>query len=491
MAKIKQLVPDFIFIAYTIVLGVILFLIYLAWISKGEVRGVESNVLYGIELILENNNSLYPNPEDLPYGVNQYSPLYYVINDFLLTSLGAHDWSYQKVWTFLRIISTFFLLATIVILYRHLEKRNGMSRSASALFASTFIVLTFPWYSISRPDVLVVFFLAATIYTCYNYFLFPDRKKAVLIGLLLALSIAAKINSNIFIIGLYFLIRKDWKGVIYLSIGFLLTFLATLMLLYFAGYDLTFAKKNIIDGVNNGYNIQFAIGRVYHYFFLYFSVLILGVSYLIGKKWKEIKVSPQQQFFSFLIFCAIVNLIYSFVTAVKIGSGINYFNEFLLYLLFIIAYLCQYIYKKSQKTILALLLIYTTGIALFHYRYYYHILKDQRSIPAAQLNEVKNIVTFLNNNLASEYYISKSRRVSLSLPEKVIFFPTDVHRLNYPRKVYDYSSLTSNLNAGKIKYLVTTDSLGDFYGANLKEYFLRDTTFGSFIIYRNKKTVQN
>ena len=69
--------------------SLLLFLvIFIVIISKKNVRGIESNVVYTIERIMSDNNALYENVRETLYSVTQYSPLYYMISDFNLSVLN-------------------------------------------------------------------------------------------------------------------------------------------------------------------------------------------------------------------------------------------------------------------------------------------------------------------------------------------------------------------------------------------------------------------
>ena len=79
-----------------------------------DVRGVEPNVIYTIQSIHLNNSNLYTDPEQIPYAITQYMPLYYIVCDkvisFLRLSAGRDVYLIYMTCRFLSFFVSLWLL---------------------------------------------------------------------------------------------------------------------------------------------------------------------------------------------------------------------------------------------------------------------------------------------------------------------------------------------------------------------------------------------
>ena len=121
-----------------------------------DLRGIETNVAYTLQTIIDSNANLYRDPATAPFSITQYGPLYYVIVDGANELLGVNTSHPHTVMVTGRVMSSAFLLGVIVLLYDELHRYLQVRRWSCYLLLLLLGVHLFPWANLVRPDGLLV-----------------------------------------------------------------------------------------------------------------------------------------------------------------------------------------------------------------------------------------------------------------------------------------------------------------------------------------------
>lgn len=453
--------------------------------TPGDIRGVESNVIYTILQILSDNKLLYQDPEILPFNVTQYPPLYYILNDGIYSILGIDINPYS-----LRLISRIFsnLILAIVIfhLIQLLRKDLNINKEISCLAGIMAIIFTFPWYSISRPDVLLLFLLILMFRLCLKYFNNQNIKYCFGIGVCLSLSLLTKQHAVIILIIIifYFGLIKEWRSLFVIIITATITFISLSLIINALGYNLQYWDLNILNGLNNGIDIQRAVKISYFKFLIYFTSYILLLISAIHSKFTEI-ISEKRN--NFILFSSLILFLYSLLASLKVGSAINYFNEFLIISCMLTGLVFNYLNGIEYKLLKNGLMIISIHVIIIHFTIY----TEKIIIPIKMMfnsPDSKNIGInkFMIEEVENNLFFSNDKNINLNYWKNCILFSNDVHELTYKTKAYNYKNAQQNFIEGKIKFLVINGDLDPVLGLNLNEYYSYRYSVDNYNIYQFK-----
>ena len=467
------------------IIGIIL-LIIVSVFSDFDIRGVESNVIYSIQLSLKDNSLLYQSPEKPQFNITQYSPLYYVVNDILIGLLPIEITEAFKIRIVARLISIITLSFAFIYLKIILHRILNIDKRTSTIICLLFVIVSFPWYNISRPDVLVLLFFVLSIYSILSYNTNNyNPKNAVLLGVFLSLGLLSKLTMAVFFVsfGLYMLITRNWRLMLISSASFIITSVVLYCLLLLLNYDLTYLYENIVSGVHNGYNINDALKNTYIYFVNYYGVFFIVVILICIntlRVWKNIKHDTT---FIFLTTITITSFALAFLSALKIGSAINYFNETLLCMIILVVYILEKYYLNYRKIYLSCIMIFGIGIALNHAFLYLPIFKEEFYILKQNEKDISAIKEELDIHLKSYYLFSDSRRIAMLYPNSSILFPTDIHDLTFRLKVFNYSLLEKLIKNNELKYLIVYPDRKVLYGIDINQKYTLIKKYTNYHLY--------
>lgn len=459
--------------------------------SNNDIRGVESNVIYTIQEILDDNSLLYQNPETFPFAITQYSPLYYLICDAVLSILPIDSSDFLMIRIISRLISIGFLLLTCYMLITLFIKQFKLSRSIGIFFVSLLIIFSFPWYSISRPDILLLFFLVLTIYCMFIYLQNHNGGMLLIMGICSFLAIASKQNGVILpgVVGLFFVINKNWKGILLITLGFIIGGVVTYLILLFGDYNLMFLKRNIVDGVHNKLDFIYALKGPYLSFVIYFGLFFISFYYITYQKFKTL-IPKRNSISFFLKFTILVFLVISAISALKIGSGVNYFNEVVVLMLISLAYHYSIVRPDSithKKLYFGSLLL--VGIQICLVQFYYYPMKIMGGIHETYLSENsvrEDIKSYLTANLNGNYFFSDDRKINLAMHERCILPQFEIHQASLDYSVFDYRKLKKDFLSGHIKFLVLYTQKRPILNMNIDSLYHFDRKIGHLNIYKFK-----
>ena len=290
-----------------------------------DVGGIESNVIFSV-LRMMAGYPLYQNPEQAPYAITQYSPIYYYLTAGFSRLLGFNSDDVYEVYGTGRCVA---LLANGFYAWGlwKLGRRIQFSTSVATLVAILAFLLL-PPQSYGRPDSLYNAFVIWTIWALVQWNAAITTKQLTiglaLTALLAALGLFSKQSAiclPVIVSGyLLFFSGKPWKAFPFL--GFFLLFLGLLYVSFFReAPDLIYA--NVIRGVSNGIDfVNFRYNLVDHYLRPFAWLVIPGVA--ISIRYLLFEKGPRQ-----LLGLATFGLfLFALVTGLKWGSALNYFTEF-------------------------------------------------------------------------------------------------------------------------------------------------------------------
>ncbi len=389
----------------------------------------------------------------------------------------------------IRIFSRIFSLislTSIVLITRHfLLSRLKINKKFTYLILALILIFSFPWYSISRPDVLLMLLLTLAIIQINSIIDNPRIRNILLLSFIFALSIFVKqtalFYTIFFLIGL--LVIKEFKssGMLLLLTGvfcIIIYFLIDLL-----GYDLQFYRLNVLKGVDNGLSLSRALEMSYSVYFSYYltftSLLIISCS-MVFQKLKNDKLGL------FLISINILFFISSTIFALKVGSTINYYNESLIFQLILSALIFEHL-SISQKSFSKIFLLITViQISLIHIvAYRARILRAVIIQDYSKIEYKKEVNEFLNKNIDSSFFVTNDRSIALANLKHVAIFSNDIHQLCYLEKTFDYSEMQNSLKLGQIKFIIETEKIDQLFDVGIKDHYKVVKFIGPYTILQS------
>lgn len=478
---------------YLVVFLVLLFSGVCIIFFDADIIGVESNVIYTIQGILESNHLLYTSPETVPFAITQYSPLYYILCDFFLSLFHINPANQYLVRIGSRLVAISAFISTLFLIFYYSKTILKNGRKTSFLLASLFLVFTFPWSFSSRPDVFITLFIILFVLSINKYIETGKTFYCVLLGFFSVLSILSKQNGIVlpFTGVLFLLLQRDFSGILKLAISSAVSLCLFVLIFYLAGYDFKFVVLNIVDGVKNGVGINWAIERAYLPFFSTFWMVLLIPAFLYTGVLNRI-AKPYSRLQQYILLGLFVFLGHALLSSLKIGSAINYYNEFLLFFLLFWAYVLQRAGSIVNMAIFRkVILVVFIGSAVqigVQNIFIYTLAVSKNAFYSLKNTNSDVLITadFLRKNTSGSYYYSFFREIGLALPKNVVLYDKDIHGLAFRYKVYDYQNVRAAFAEGKVKYVVGNESLPTLLGIELKDNYVLVKKIGIYHIYEFK-----
>ncbi len=454
-----------------------------------DIRGVESNVVFTVQNLLRDNTLLYANPENVPFSITQYSPLYYMMLDGVLTIFDVSASNGPLIRIISRSVSLVLCFLMVVLIYSIVHKKMRLTRKQGVIFGLTAVSFTLPWYYLTRPDILVAVFYLLFIKTTYAHIENKSFRSACLMGALAFLALASKQN-GIFLIGiggLYFLYYKDFKGLFYAFLGFSIALLVFSLVFNYAGYEADYMLKNIMDGVNNGFGFRSFFEKTLMAYFSMFGFFAAGTAYIIYFLFsQEGKVDKKLHF---TIWFAVFLFLFSTLTALKKGSAVNYYNEVLLVSLLLWGFYIKHIQQTSMKKeieqrAILFMSLSCLMVIIFQFSVYFITNLKHKLTEDRQLAKVEQLI---GSELGEEFLYSEVRQVSLKLPQHVLLAQFDIAQCcAYPKGIYNYTELCNLIQSGKVKFLIFDSKAPEsLYGCDVSASFMLYKEYGRYHIYKN------
>lgn len=434
--------------------------------SKGtDIAGIEQNVIYSVQVLMD-SGKLYFFPSDLPFSITQYTPLYYYLCSFTAYLTGFDPTDIPSLYVIGRIWSLLFNFITAIFIFKIGNNLLKLHKNTSYLLFLMSFVYAFAHNFAVRPDSLQDMLGIASLYFFMKYYHKLDSGNhntglLALVTLLTALSFFAKQSGLQFIIIFlgFSILNKDWRTFIKLSLLSLVIY-GTLMLFFRIMYP-SFLH-NIFGGVANGINIDNYIKFILtkNLFILTVWPLIILTLFIFIKNNTIFKGNTTERLLSL---AALGSLIFAAVTALKMGSTVQYFIIFINLSLLIIA---KNFEEQKFNTLFQLYLI----VVVFAYagqnikiiRNFDHnpYLEKQRSaarkvVDYIRKNRIEHSGRRLFANLSTDSTLPSRQQINNEFYDICILPQMDI--LEYstgPMKVMNYKSIADMMQSGEIEYLI-------------------------------------
>jgi hypothetical protein len=473
-------------------------------IYKPDCGGSEENVVYGIQRILM-GQPLYQNPSLPDYGIIQYTPLFYHIVAGVAGMLGIKYSDVQQIYQVARVLNILFNLLSILYLAGIISKWRLPGRQILTYSLPVIIILSSEYYA--RVDSCHLLFFTAAISVYVRYLHEGGWWRLFFAALLCGACVMSKQNGilSIGIIGcsLIFLERK-WIAAI--CFGVLAVAAAAGIAWLCNGNDWMAFYQNPYLGVKNG--VSFAwLYIIFISQFYYDLILCYVTGFIIA--WLAFR-KLDDKLYRFAALGAVISFLFAVITGLKIGSGNNYFTEFLVFVLMGLP--CLMLHEESKKRLFRLGK-YTVTIRLFAGIAFFvlitsktmgfftavYIEKRLVSIKDEYKREQALLVYFRDRlQLQDNQYIYFTKRHFLDnifirntiMPIKDVISQTWYNNPN----TYDYSMFIEGMNKGLIRYVVIGEEETGMNARNDEMPFakfdekkwVRGETVEGYVIYRYK-----
>lgn len=473
------------FFTITICLAFIAFFAYwfsLLFIKSPNIAGVENSTIYFVQRIL-NGADLYTNPEEPPYSIAQYGPLYYYLVAGIAKVVGIEPDQVLELFMLNRIISLLLLLSISFSVFFIARKIFGSSlRRSRFVFAAVFIFLEIS--SFARADSLS----NATFFLSLYLFLFSEesigRKRfylLVLSGVIATIAVFAKQSAATLLIfcSCVFIISKKYKSLL-LYIAASLSTAALLLLVFLKTTPISIVFMNTVLGANNGINITVYLDYIVQEFLatqgLLWIIAMVLVVHTLGKEKKN-----TYRIISFLI---VGQFVFSAIAAMKDGSSTNYFTEWWVLVILGVGLCWEHFVRMASSIDKRLLYFLLIVVILTRVTTIIQPVYDIFSSTAYKKREQKfqteqKIAGFIQKHSDQKPFLvfnnlfSPDSYLNNLLFREAVMPQTDIIVLaTYYRKVFDYSKFRNQINKGAIRYIVLdkTGPVAGFFKMDYSNY---------------------
>jgi hypothetical protein len=463
-----------------------------------DISGSETSTILPIQLLI-NGDPIYTNPENAPFRLIQYTPIYFYIVAFFykLTDWTAFD--VHKVFLSSRAFSMIFtLLGSALAGYSVflVSNRNKIVSILSALYIYHILAL---WLLTgSRPDSLLILLTSSLLLVVYT----ASKSDATTqnwwyLAIFIAVSAFFVKQSGAvhsLAIGAYFMATRQWKMLLRVTLAGVAFFCFYLLILPINTIPLFFT--NIIGGVANSISFDWFYGWTLERWVMQFAVLMV-LNIMISTYHFAKRPTP---FSLFLAVSSPLFFLFATLTSLKIGAGVGYYQD---YLILAVVQIAAFFTDKKESSRLGgelgrigislyLLFVYFYS-ALFVFMTYRNVLfSDQSASYIEQRQVAEYLITekglgkedwiSVESEISSDYFIRHFLYQQTLTPFKDLVYLADKN------KTFDFSEFRGMVDKGQIHYVITDHGsspkniLNYSYGNTLK----LSSTIGPYDIYESK-----
>jgi hypothetical protein len=478
----------YLYTALLLLLGFLFFRVALIFSYDPEIGGIDNNFVYTVTRML-GGYPMYTNPEDFPFAINLYPPLYFDLCYLVGKIFQTNPENTISVYRLCRSVSFLCDIGTVTILYFILKKNLLVRKEMAILVAGLFsCLLCYLGYTFSRCDSLFLCIYAAT------FFLLTSVKawRAQHIFLLSVLCVAClftKQNGIILpvICSLWLLLSGCKKQIAFFLLFFLLILCAVLYV-YFSRYESGTFTANTIKALQN--KISWSWFYAYIFKALTDSLLVIPLTITVSYSVQRIKsrqISP-------LLLIFLLQFFFSLASAFKWGSSLGYFNEsFFLSPLVLAVPFKNFENKIRIDKLVTYVFPFIFLFALYVYSQGYLFFLGQQKEKKEEYVKEQHVREYLRPRIKNQFVFN------LASPNRTFFknlFYTEMAVPNFdmvncctlPDKNFDYHKLEEGFENGTIQFIIMRENVAhtDIWSFPLVNY-LKDTTIHHYDIYRFKK----
>lgn len=488
----------------------------LAFSETSDIGGVEQNMAFGLQLML-NGQKLYMPPGDLPFYINQYNPVYFFLCYLtaLVTDTGPMDlypmYVQGRLWTL------FFNLMSVLAVFQIGRSSFKMPVALAVLLGfSAFIFVYRQGFSL-RPDSMMD---ACMLWAIYAYLRHLAGGQRSFQGLILPLSLGV----------LAFFIKQSGAVIPLIILGFLLTegrfkrFLHALALVILlvalpalalrAYYGAAFLES-AVGGINNGVSLFWVRAFLWGNGLktkVILPALICGYVLFV-----RFYIKPGNIQERFLAWCVAALFVFNAAVSLKAGSNIQYFHVFTcLALMLIVQYFFVRVYASDGEKLrgirhiipasaaLGLVLALVVANTKHQFTWIKLIEIDNKDLVMEKERDAARVAEFVRSEIAPGHYAfanlhNERENLSLSGRRSVnnLLFPLcalptlDVIDVSViPIRVFDYALFDRYLITGKISYVIegTPENVTNMktFTQIRNRYFQPVKRIGGYTIFRHR-----
>lgn len=451
------------------------FAVLAVWMVTSDIvnfQGVEINVIFTLQKVLL-GAALYTSPSQPPFDIAQYTPSYYLITVGIARALGITGLDPVPVAILARSLSAIFACGAIALYYGILSATGSNSRLRKTVTISFVVAATFPWLFLARPDGLAAMVSFGSLYLLIRSERGSrsDPFSYVAAVVLAVAAIAAKQNSIIPLVMVMLtpLIERNWRalaicGTIVFSSG-----IAALGILGILGH---FVKANIVDGVNNGIDLSWAMMHSYHFIIVWCIPLIaafVGSVVRLPRPWTRAE--------RIVIYAAVLYFVAASAFSLKWGSAPNYYIEFVFLSAAIVCAAWDRVGTSSISRLMRVAVpIYALALIGVRFANQYSTYVPLANVPTNHFAGWDPIVRIIESDTSARdaYTLALDLGLAAKLPRNSLLPSAEIAARAYRRGVVDYSCFHSLVKSGRVRYLVTIRGWKppEFAGADLSMFEL-------------------
>jgi hypothetical protein len=462
-----------------------------------DISGSEMSTILPIQNLID-GNEIYTDPEKPPFRFTQYSPVYLCIvsSAFKLTGYAAAE--AHKVFLASRLFSLVFTFGSVVVsglLVYKISNKNRLAAIVSAVYI--YHILSFWILTNSRPDSLMVLFTAAYLTVIYKATTTVQAEKWWYLAIFIAVTaffVKQSGTVHSITIGLFFIIRREWKMLFKVVALGIATFILYLLILPINTIELFFT--NIVGGVSNSVSWDWFYYWTMERWVLQFAVLFVinfTISfYLLYKK--------TSLFYTFLSLASFLFFAFATATSFKIGAGVGYYQD---YLIISVIQIAVFLTDKNQTSKFDSKFS-RIGLSLYLVFVYLHctlfIYMTYRNIPShnyvGQYVEQRKVVDYLHNEKKlknSEWVLVdcgdnfRGYYIQHFLFNQSLIPFTDLVFLANENKTFQFSGFRDMVNKRQIKYVISDHGKkpGNILNYEFGNSIKLSSTIGTYDIYES------
>jgi len=453
-----------------------------------DISGVEPYVIFVIERFIA-GHPLYENPEQPPFGVTQYSPLYYLLSAWIARALQIDPsrdvWSIYAVG---RSISFVASLLTAVALY--VASRRFLHLGAVVAFALAALSLIIPSINsiATRPDSLVRLLTV----TAFFFYLIADgseqrRQRYVFFGASIALLVVAVWTKQtagqwFLIFMILSLLRKRWSDLAYMAGLSVVGSIAIYILVMESVGGLWVLYQNAVRGAFAcGIDIEWAATHLATFPFTYGALISAFVVTMFVYFADPTRSSPDV---GALLLTGAVQLALFTVAAMRYGIGTNHAYEAITFMTLAVA---TFWWRHSEApsrsivsvgaaaTVAVYVLVFSlaqTANTLYQNRsIVWHPERDRLQV-GTQERVIQTLRAGLDRYPGRRVFAHWVPYVNVRLFEHVVVPQVAIVGCTFPRRVFGYERFVDDVRSRQIKFIVTTSDqkLRSYAGADLSAF---------------------
>jgi hypothetical protein len=463
-----------------VLIGFLVLRIFFIFSKANDIAGNEQNVIYSIQMFL-NEGKLYQSPSSAPFSITQYTPLYYYVCGFTAKLFGLSANDISILYIIGRSWSLIFNLITAMFVFKIGKSILSLPKDKSwVLFVLSFVFTFLHNFAVRSDSMHDMFGIISVFYFLLYYVRRKDGLESpMLLGIAILASAASVFSKQsgiqfiIIFLGFCIFIR-DWKT-LFKTLMFAITIYGLSLLFFYNKYDSFF--ENTIGGISNGINIHDFLKFIILKNISIISIwpLIFVTLYLIVKKGLPFKGNTIERLLSI---CILGTLIFALVTALKMGSTVQYFIVVMnLSLAFVFKHFEARNLLNVQTMPGKLLISYCTLIIMVYAAYNVKYIKSFDFNPALQSQRTAAMKTaefiskssgfddkkYIFVNLTTNYSIPSRQRINNYFFKNCLVPQMDI--LEYstgPSKVVGYQKLEALLLSGEVAYLIESTPASPF-----------------------------